>query len=192
MEVTMRIQRTAALFLALLTGIALLAYVGYYFPRVQAQEQPAEPVPFMRDAIEENAATSSPAEHGIRSTSRISIPYGFQDTLPVLSMGQIAIARGHGGCTAGQQFTVDVTITQDAYGVAGEGQTRGTCDGELQTWHALVAAYPTNTFISGPAEACGMATTTEGGSVTDVFEWCKDVVLDALDNQIYLPIAANQ
>lgn len=190
----MRLRRIAAISSILLAAIAFLATVVTYMPQAQAQSDPASPAPATSDLNRSlQTAPSSPVEPitaGIRATDRISIPYGFQSTLPLIDDGQTVIARGHGGCTAGQQFTVDVTVTQGAYGVIGAGQTTGTCDGQLQTWHAMVQAYPGSSFSSGPAESCGTATTSDDGAQTDVFEWCKDVVLDPLDNELYLPITA--
>jgi hypothetical protein len=124
----------------------------------------------------------------IRATLRISIPYGFDTPLPVLAEGRDVIASGHGGCTADEQVTVAVTITQSTSGAIATGQTQQTCTGELQTWSVRVTANTTATLATAPGEACGLASTREGGYVTDTYDWCKDVDLLRLDQRVFLPV----
>lgn len=97
------------------------------------------------------------------------------------------MASGHGGCTAGEQFTVAVTITQYTSGAMATGETQGTCTGILQNWSSLATTVSTTSLAAGPAEACGFATTRENGYITDTYEWCLDMSLVSLDQQLYLP-----
>lgn len=135
-----------------------------------------------------NALNNTPP---IRATYRISIPYGFDSPLPVLAAGRDVVTSGHGGCTAGQQVTVAITVTQTTSGAQGTGDMQQACTGALQRWNAVATANTTSAFSDGAAEACGFATTRDGdGYVTDTFEWCKDVELVTLEEQVYLPLIA--
>ncbi|MCA9974040.1 MAG: hypothetical protein KC425_27700 [Anaerolineales bacterium] len=49
-------------------------------------------------------------------------------------------------------------------------------------------AVSTPAFTAGPAEACGLATSRAGSTITDTYAWCKDVDLVIVDQQIYLPL----
>lgn len=124
----------------------------------------------------------------IRATRRISIPFGFETPLPVLSEGRDVVASGHGGCTADEQVTVAITITQSASGAVATGELAQTCSGELQTWYFRVTADTPDSFTNAAAEACGLATTRDGGYVTGTFDWCKDVELVLLEPRLYLPM----
>lgn len=62
------------------------------------------------------------------------------------------------------------------------------CTGVEQNWSALTTANTTDSFAEGTAEACGLATTQDNGSVTDTFDWCVDVDLVEADMPTYLPI----
>lgn len=128
----------------------------------------------------------------MRSSLRISIPYGFDTPLPILNGGSEVIASGHGGCTDGQQVTVAITITQAASSAVATGEKVQNCNGMLQTWSAVTTATTSDLFVNGAAEACGFATTRDGTYITDTFNWCKDVNLVELNEQTYLPIAIKQ
>jgi hypothetical protein len=123
----------------------------------------------------------------IQATRRISIPFGFQTPLPVLADGRDVLASGHGGCTAEEQVTIAITITQSTSGAVATGEKVQTCTGELQLWDAAVSSDTTSSFTNGAAEACGLATTRNGGYVTDTFDWCRDVDLLRLEQRIFLP-----
>ena len=122
----------------------------------------------------------------LKQRRRISIPYGFADTLP-LSDSDVVTASGHGACTAGEEVTVDVTITQTVGGylASGSAQFQQTCTGQLQSWQVAVPADPGSNFVDGPATACGTAVTRDETGVTDTFDWCKVV---RLNWQLYLPL----
>ncbi len=132
-----------------------------------------------------NTAITAPA---IRATHLISIPYGFQTPLPILDSGREVKASGHGGCTAGEQVTVAITITQSTSGAIATGENEHTCTGQLQTWSSVVTADTPSDFVDGAGEACGFATSRDGSDVTDTYKWCRDVVLATLNEQIYLPM----
>ncbi len=124
----------------------------------------------------------------LHASKLISIPYGFNTPLPILSSGQEAIASGHGGCTADEQVTIEITLTQSiTQTVVATGEWVNTCTGELQPWSQTVST--SDSLMNGPAEACGLTTTRDNGEVTDTFEWCKDVDLTTPEPSIYLPIA---
>lgn len=137
---------------------------------------------------EADAPADSDKEPVIRATRRISIPFGFDTPQPVLADGRDVIASGHGGCTADQQVTVAVTITQSTSGAVATGEWINSCSGELQTWSLRVTAHTTSSFATAAAEACGLATTREGVYVTDTFDWCKDIDLIRLDQRAYVPL----
>jgi hypothetical protein len=186
---------------ALLAGFFLIMHLGARANEAQEQADPnpsfARTVSFSPDNdllqakdldVESGAAYTVDGATAIRATMRISIPYGFETPLPVLADGRDVIASGHGGCTADEQVTIAVTITQSASGAAATGETVQTCTGELQTWSAMVTVDTTSSFASGAAEACGLATTSSGGYVTDSFDWCRDVELLRLERQIFVPV----
>ncbi|MCA9876041.1 MAG: hypothetical protein KC441_20350 [Anaerolineales bacterium] len=131
---------------------------------------------------------------GIKSTYRISVPFGFNTPLPILNGGNEVLASGHGGCTAGEEVTVGITVTQpiSVSGAVATGEKVWTCNGETQMWQMTATAVTTTTvLVDGPAEACGLATTRADGSVTDTFDWCRDVDLVTVNPQNYLPIVLN-
>lgn len=121
----------------------------------------------------------------IRSTRRISIPYGFDSPLPLDLAEQRIRASGEGACTAGEDVTIAVTITQAATGATAVGETVASCTGQVQRWSAIAAVQSGAAIAPGTAEACGVATTRQEGEVTDTFEWCRDV---ALHVRVYLPV----
>lgn len=124
-------------------------------------------------------------DHGlIRPTRAISIPFGFDTPLTIEHDSRHVIATGHGGCTPGEQVTVDVVITQGAEARA-SGQTQEECTGQRQTWAVRAAVEGSATLTAGPARACGMATTRAGNEITDAFEWCRDI---ELTYRTYLPV----
>lgn len=154
---------------------------GFLFLRVAAAqaEMASNQAETLRELHENNLS--------IHSTQRISIPYGFDTPLPVIDAGRKVVVSGHGGCTAGEQVTVAITVTQASGGAVATGQKEQVCSGELQTWSGIATAVSSSSFANGPAESCGLATTRDNGYVTDTFAWCKDVDLVALTQEIYLP-----
>jgi hypothetical protein len=128
-------------------------------------------------------ATAAPA---IRSSRRISIPFGFAPTFPLRSMGQEVLVSGHGSCTEGETFTVAVTVKHDAGGAIARGNLAQPCAGEatLQEWQ-LTATAENGPLSLGPAETCGFVQTDDGQYVTDEQIWCVDV---RLGDYIFLPV----
>ena len=129
------------------------------------------------------ASDGSNGQIEIQATKRISIPFGIAPILPLHDSGEEVLVNGHGGCTAGQTVSVVVTVTQTT-GASAVGQTEETCTGILQHW-SLTATAATN-LQPTEAEACGVAVTRSDGSVTDSFDWCRDVVLTL--HRHHLPI----
>lgn len=121
----------------------------------------------------------------IQATKRISIPFGIAPILPLHDSGEEVLVNGHGGCTAGQTVGVVVTVTQTT-GASAVGQVEETCTGILQHWSLTATATTTTNLQPTEAEACGIAVTRSEGSVTDSFDWCRDVVLTL--HRHHLPI----
>ena len=144
------------------------------------QSDPIKPL----SEIEANEINAPP----LRASLRISIPYGFDSPRPVINSGREVAASGHGGCTAGEQVTVAVTLTQTISGAEATGETMQVCTGEEQNWSAIATVHTISSLTAGMAEACGLATTRDNGSVTDTFDWCVDVDLVEADVSTYLPI----
>jgi hypothetical protein len=122
----------------------------------------------------------------LQPTRAISVPFGFDPPLVLSSTGERISVIGHGGCTAGQTVTIAVTLTQSLTGAQAPGQTEETCTGELQYWTLDVSTQGSSPFAATEvAQACGLATTRDNGSVTDSLEWCRavDLVLRS-----YLPL----
>lgn len=122
----------------------------------------------------------------LRPSRLISIPYGFDTPLPVINSGGEVVASGHGGCTDGQQVTIAVTVTQSS--AVATGEKVQDCTGEEQNWSTIATVDTVDSLAAGTAEACGLATTRDNGSVTDTFDWCVDVDLVEADISTYLPI----
>lgn len=89
-----------------------------------------------------------------------------------------ANVRGVIQCTAGEKYTIRVTLTQpDAQG---QGVQRGFCDGSLQTWQVTVQQTSGGSdFQSGPANVCARASTRELGTThRDSASHCENVIMD--------------
>ncbi|HEX2031635.1 MAG TPA: hypothetical protein VHL78_09580 [Actinomycetota bacterium] len=82
--------------------------------------------------------------------------------------------RGTIQCTAGETYTIRVTLTQD--GNTGQGTQRGFCSGDLQTWQVEVQLVRGTGFQEGPATACAAAQTRERGTDhRDALRHCETV-----------------
>ena len=115
----------------------------------------------------------------------ISVPFGFETPLILRDAGQTILVNGHGGCEAGQTVAIQVDITQSTTGAHATGETQTICTGDLQFWNTTAMAVDPVRFVPGPANACGVATTSSDGVMTDTSEWCRDVTL-VMD--VYLPL----
>lgn len=134
------------------------------------------------------AARGNPAEEGglVRARRLISIPFGFDAALPLMSDGSEVLARGGGGCSAGDQITIAFTVTQSATGAMATGTWNGTCTGEAQSWKkAAAVATPSPVFANGAGEACAFAEVQDSGGETETQDWCNDVLLAT--HWTYLP-----
>lgn len=114
----------------------------------------------------------------VRATERISIPYGFDATLPLTDDGGSVVASGLGACTDGQSITISFTVTQSSTGATATGVWNGDCTGDVQTWTGEGAtATPSPNLAGGTATACAFAETSDEEGVTDAQEWCDPVIV---------------
>jgi hypothetical protein len=119
------------------------------------------------------------------ATRAISIPFGFNSPL-ILDVEQQTVAvSGPGACTVGQQVTLEVSIYQEQSGAMAEGQTEMACTGASGGWIITAMRRPGPLLATGPARACGVATTRDGETETDRQEWCRDLTLYIA---LYLPL----
>lgn len=141
-----------------------------------------------RMAAEGRTAQAVPGDGPvIQATERISIPYGFDPTLPLSNDGDSIVASGVGACTDGEDITIAFTVTQSTSGATATGAWNGDCTGELQTWTGeATLATSSPTFTGGEAEACASAETRDTGSVTDTQDWCDPVVLTT--ETVFVPV----
>lgn len=130
-------------------------------------------------------AESDPGGAIIQATERISIPYGFLDSLPLTADHASVKVSGQGACTAEESITIAFTVTQSTSGASVTGLWNGDCTGARQTWNNTPTATPGPNFTAGAAEACAFAETQENGSVIDTQDWCDDVFLTAYS--VFLP-----
>lgn len=129
---------------------------------------------------------SGNGETGIRAPELISIPYGFDATLPLTDDGAAVVASGVGACADGQEITIAFTITlSTTAGAQAIGLWNGDCTGALQTWTAEgTFTTPSPNVTVGPAEACAFAETRAGDEVTDAQAWCDPV---KVGENVFLP-----
>ncbi len=120
----------------------------------------------------------------IQETDRISIPYGFRDSLALMDDGDSVVATGRGACTAGETITIAFTVTQST-GARATGLWDGACTGALQSWTQTSSTIPSPSLSAGAATACAVAETRADGTVTDSQDWCNDVLLAT--HTIFLP-----
>lgn len=101
----------------------------------------------------------------------------FRSNLVLTADGEHIIAKGHVGCTAGEEYIIRATITQASTGAVAEGQTQAECTGDKQRWKARTDVLAPNEFVLGPVLACGLIRTHKGNSYTDAWQWCETVTL---------------
>ena len=106
---------------------------------------------------------------------------GFElaDPLAWLSLtGRYALVTGPMICTAGEEWEMDVALTQESSGVQAAGSGRGMCMGDVQRWVVTVEVADTSlTLVPGPAHFCAVARTLSGGTLTDTEQWCGELLL---------------
>lgn len=147
------------------------------------------------NAIDEGGSATSreeqtDADNGetdIQAPELISIPYGFDATLPLTDEGASVVASGVGACTDGHEITIAFTITlSTTTGAQATGTWNGDCTGELQTWTGEGAfATPSPNVTVGRAEACAFAETRDADEVTATQSWCDPVIVG---ETVYLPV----
>lgn len=198
----MRTNRTKTfmviLIIPLLAGLVLTGLIGVTLTSGKLIDPPsahaAGVVPSISstefDAPAGSGAVSSKSAPALRSSLRISIPYGFAANFPIRANGQDVLVEGHGSCTGGESFTVAVTVTHDATGNMARGELTEACAGEMirQEWQ-LTAVAVDEALPLGLAESCGLVQTKDGGAVTDEQEWCVDV---NLGDYLFLPMITNE
>lgn len=75
------------------------------------------------------------------------------------------------GCTAGQQVSVRVTLTQGQ--AIGDGVGGGECTGTAAEYPVRVSAHGATGFTTGEAQACAQAINRDHGRVVDTRQWCR-------------------
>lgn len=161
-------------------------------PKAGLRERPlGEVLNKQENSLPPSNRTTTSESFEIRSTRRISIPYGFDAMLPILPGGAELLASGHGACTADQQVTLAITVTQPSSSAQATAETQQLCSGQLQNWRVTVAPVGPYLFSEGAAEACGFATTRDAGNITDTYEWCRDVALVVVTPRVYVPMSAD-
>jgi hypothetical protein len=130
----------------------------------------------------------------IRAPRRISIPFGIAPILPLVNEGRDVVVSGHGGCSAGEMVTIAISITQHGTGAVATGEIVEPCTGVEQQWQLTAAAIISPSFVAGPADACGTATTRLDDEVTDAESWCRaePALLVELNHHLYLPLIARE
>ena len=182
---------------SLLTAVILVAIFIFITSNT------ASAASFMNFDFSQPAINPANLNTAIRARRLISIPFGIQDNLMMVNDGKSVSVLGHGICPAGgQDFQVDVTISQNVEKVSGVlpgtgqnyllevadgptnsngasvGHTEGQCvsDGQAQ-WQAEVKATGSQTFTAGVALACGHAVVQVDGGDSFINDWCKNVIL---------------
>lgn len=74
-------------------------------------------------------------------------------------------------CTAGQQVSVRVTLTQGP--AIGHGVGGGDCTGQPAEYPVRVAARRATSFAPGGAQACAEAINRDRGRIVDTKQWCR-------------------
>ena len=90
---------------------------------------------------------------------------------------RLIAVRGGIACTRGEQFRVNVVVTQGTTGAYAEGHGQGFCTGEKQVFTLLAVARGSTRFAPGLARAEAFAATLAHGTVTDTHSWWRNVVL---------------
>lgn len=78
-------------------------------------------------------------------------------------------------CTAGEQVTLRVTVTQRTTGAVAQGRTHFLCTGQLQHWDVWVTNDDPALFEEGAATAVALAHTRAQGEPTDAHQWLVEV-----------------
>lgn len=160
----------------LIAAALLVALLAIYQTGRAAQSHAVVP----RPAAPATQAQSDAGEDGlpdIQAPQLISIPYGFDSPLGLVDDGEAIRVSGFGGCTAGQDVTVAMTITQSSTGAMASGEWNGTCTGQNQTWRQVIFAAGSPAFETGDADATGFTTTRDDGAITGTDIWTPTVQL---------------
>jgi hypothetical protein len=91
--------------------------------------------------------------------------------------GRHLIATGPIACTAGEEVSLRVTVTQRATGAVAGGRTRITCTGDTQQWEVHASIQAQETFQEPPATAVAVARTTAEEDTTDAHQWLVEITL---------------
>lgn len=174
---------------AMVISLALVGRAAYAQPvtRMAGSSRAAvHTVPPSQKLPHSPVAHYQAAPNPIVASRMISVPYGFSTPLFLNAERETVAIVGPGACTAGQQVTIDVTITQMQSAATATGQTQALCTGESdQGWSGSAHVTSGALLQPGPAQACGVATTSTEQGVTDQMQWCREV---RLAGGIYLPL----
>lgn len=101
------------------------------------------------------------------------LAFDINDTAVLQSPSQVTVS-GHIQCTAGERYTIRVSLAQGSS--FGQGVHRGFCSGDVQPWQVQVELTSGPGFTAGPATACANAGTSERGTGhSDRLRHCETV-----------------
>lgn len=101
----------------------------------------------------------------------------FDAVLAMSDDGRRVFASGITGCTEGEKVQIYVTVTQRSTGATAEGNWKGECTGEPQTWGTDAITRGSTVFEPGTALAGGLGATLSRGKTTDAIQWLEEVSL---------------
>lgn len=117
----------------------------------------------------------------IQAAPAISIPFDITDTLPLGEDGREVLVTGHGEGAWPGVFEVEVTIIQGSTQAVAYGEARGHLSGEgvRVKWRTLAEALGSEPFKAQSAHVYAKATVFDPPGRTTVYEWDKEVILQA-------------
>lgn len=121
---------------------------------------------------------SENADPTILARRLISIPFGINSPLELAPGGQSVVVTGHGDCTGGSSYRVQVRVSQSGHPtVVGTGRTESGCPAGQFQWEAEATVHGNKSFNEGPASVCALAIVRDDAGNTVTYHWCKDVAL---------------
>jgi hypothetical protein len=81
------------------------------------------------------------------------------------------------GCARGERIAIRVTVIQAASDALASGRWQRRCTGQVQHWAVRARAHVGESFESGKARACAVATTRRASRLTDTRRWCQRVLV---------------
>jgi hypothetical protein len=117
----------------------------------------------------------------IQAAPVISIPFEISDTLYLGEYGREVLVAGHGEGAWPGVFEVEVTIAQSSTKAVAYGEARCHLSGEgvRVSWRTLAEALGPEPFKAQSAHVYAKATVFDPPGRTTVYEWDKEVTLQA-------------